>query len=171
MEGAAKADQAHPLVRAFAGRAIERAAAASNGPPSVLDVVKAIEAQVGAEVTFVRDPINVELIQTPSYLLSLPRRGLGKPMGDCDEMAALAAAALMSVGLDPSFVRLAWQSGGPDPYAHVLVSVPVRVDGSILPLLVDPSYHGRLEDLTTRAAWAFVHPPVSRARNRTEVLP
>jgi hypothetical protein len=170
MEAAAKQDQAHPLVRAFAGRAIQRASASAPGPPSVLDVVKAVEELAAEEVTFVRDPINVELVQTPSYLLSLPQRGLGAPMGDCDELATLVASALMSIGMDPSFVRLAWVTRGADPYAHVLVSVPVQVDGRVLPLLLDASYHGNLQQLLARAATAHVHRPVSRQRNRVRHL-
>ena len=54
---------------------------------------------------FVRDPTGVELLQTPDYLLTQIRRG-DIVAGDCDDLAMLAAALGMSIGLRARFVAL-----------------------------------------------------------------
>lgn len=58
----------------------------------------AVRAWVLARYKYVNDPVSVELIETPGYLLA-QIRDKGTVMGDCDAGASLTAALCMAVGI------------------------------------------------------------------------
>ncbi|KKM01615.1 hypothetical protein LCGC14_1792680 [marine sediment metagenome] len=64
------------------------------------------------------DPFNVELLREPEYALNVILED-GVLMGDCDDVAVLAAALAHAAGVPSRFVLLAW--GG--PWSHILTEV------------------------------------------------
>lgn len=75
--------------------------------------VVALREWLEAHVEFLRDPRGVEYLHAPDWLL---RRGFadGVIQGDCDDVAMLAAALGMAVGLRARFVVV-----GRDQFEHV----------------------------------------------------
>lgn len=53
---------------------------------------------------FVKDPEGVELLRHPDQMLQAMRDGGGYTDGDCDELATLAAALAIQLGLRPAFI-------------------------------------------------------------------
>lgn len=62
-------------------------------------------------IRYVRDPEDVELVQTPKATLETAR-------GDCDDKATLLASLLKSIGFPTRFVAVGIAGG---PYSHVYV--------------------------------------------------
>ena len=62
-------------------------------------------------IRYVRDPVDVELVQTPEVTLKLAT-------GDCDDQATLLAAMLKATGHPAQFVAVGVNGG---PFSHVLV--------------------------------------------------
>jgi len=62
-------------------------------------------------IRYVRDPVDVELVQTPEVTLKLGT-------GDCDDQATLLAAMLKATGHPAQFVAVGINGG---PFSHVLV--------------------------------------------------
>lgn len=154
MERLAKGDQWKPRVRALAVRAWQKVKGREASP---LQVALAVEAEVKAAVEYTPDPANVELVVAPEELLSLPI-----PAEDCESMDALAASALLALGLSPRFARLDFRGdGAADPYEHVVVQVPV---GEGLPeAVLDPTYPGSVAEMLSRVRRAYVHGPIGRS--------
>lgn len=74
------------------------------------------------EIRYLRDPVGVELVQTPVALLS-------SRQGDCDDKSTLLAALLESIGHPAQFVAVGF---GGEGFSHVLVET--RMHGGWLPL-------------------------------------
>lgn len=65
---------------------------------------------------FVSDPVGVELVRTPDYLLR-QFHTYGYMSGDCDDVAVLGAALGKAVGIPAKFVAIGFKIGG--SLAHV----------------------------------------------------
>ena len=77
----------------------------------------ALRAYLRRAVRFLRDPDGAEQVTPPAQLLATIARQ-GYAQGDCDDVATLAAAMGLSIGLVARFVVLGF--GGPrGPYEHV----------------------------------------------------
>lgn len=80
---------------------------------------------------FLRDPVDVEFLQSPSVLLESIRR-TGEAWGDCDDLATLYATLAEAAGYPTRFVVQGPEAGD---FTHVLV----EVDAEGRWLAVDPS--------------------------------
>jgi len=63
------------------------------------------------EIRYVKDPVGVELVQTPEATLEIGQ-------GDCDDKSTLLAALLMATGHPAKFIAVGMGGG---PLSHVLV--------------------------------------------------
>lgn len=86
-----------------------------------LGEVTALYEWVRDHVRFVRDPVGVEYVQTPAYLLRQIARE-GAAAGDCDDASVLFAALAETAGYATKF-RVQAPSG--DTFKHVLVDVRI----------------------------------------------
>lgn len=82
---------------------------------------RALHAFVRDEIKYVRDPVGVELVQTPEKTLQLG-------YGDCDDKSTLLAALLESTGHPARFTVIAF---GGNPFSHVLAET--RLDNRWVP--------------------------------------
>ena len=71
---------------------------------------QAIQAWVQNSIEYRRDPVDVELVQTPQVTLQLKA-------GDCDDQAVLTAAFLQATGHPSQFIAVGLNGG---PFSHVL---------------------------------------------------
>lgn len=87
-----------------------------------LGEVTALYEWVREHVRFVRDPVGVEYLQTPSYMLrQIAREGVAA--GDCDDASTLFAALAETAGYRTKF-RVQAPPG--QTFKHVLVDVQIR---------------------------------------------
>lgn len=131
MRAAVEADQTSPLVRHTAVQAIAGApernfTAELSG---ILDYVR-------ERVRYTRDPLDVEYVQTPDFMLRAIRQD-GTVSGDCDDSAVLFAALSEAVGYATRFSVL---GDAGEYFSHVIVEVQ-NPAGVWVP--VDPSHRGR----------------------------
>lgn len=77
--------------------------------------VRALQSWVQNCVIYIRDPVDVELVQTPEVTLKLMQ-------GDCDDQATLLAAMLMATGHPSRFVAIGMDGA---PFSHVLVETKI----------------------------------------------
>lgn len=78
---------------------------------------RAIRAWTDKRFRFVRDPLGVELLETPSFHLARIKK-YGFVQGDCDDAATITAALGMAVGIPATLHAVAFFK--PDaPFAHV----------------------------------------------------
>ena len=76
-----------------------------------VDEARALQQWVKTNITYMRDPPDVELVQTPQKTLEYGR-------GDCDDQATLLASLLMATGHPARFVAIGLKG---QPLSHVLV--------------------------------------------------
>lgn len=109
-----------------------RAIIRSVPPRDCVAQARAIRAWVAARFRFVRDPLGVELLETPAFLLSRIERD-GVVQGDCDDAATLTAALGMAVGIRATLHAVAFFTKSA-PFAHVFTvlhpepGAPVEMD-------------------------------------------
>lgn len=78
--------------------------------------VAALRGWLERHIQFLPDPYGIEVLRTPDYLLqTIFEDGIAR--GDCDDVATLAAALGLSVGLPARFVLYSFGSGL--PFSHV----------------------------------------------------
>ena len=131
MRAAIETDRTSPFVRNAAVQAI-----AGAPERNFLSEVTGILDYVRERVRYTRDPLDVEYVQTPDFMLRAIRRD-GTVSGDCDDSAVLFAALAEAVGYETRFSVLG-EAG--ENYAHVIVEVRDNA-GRWIP--VDPSQRGR----------------------------
>lgn len=104
-----------PLVRKLATNILQEYQVQSH---YFADEALAIGDYVKKNVRYVRDPSNIEYLQDPLKLINDLQAGSAQ--GDCDDMALLTATLLLSVGHDPFFraVRYDSKSGN---FNHIYV--------------------------------------------------
>lgn len=78
--------------------------------------VRALQSFVKEQIRYLKDPVGMELVQTPLKTLEYGQ-------GDCDDKATLLAALLEASGHPAQFVAVGFDSG---PFSHVLVETRVR---------------------------------------------
>ena len=78
-----------------------------------------------SHVNFLRDPAGHELLHTPELMLMLLSQQ-GALDVDCDDVAMLAAALGMSIGLRAQFVMIGAEGG----YSHIWTELAAPVDGA-----------------------------------------
>lgn len=77
--------------------------------------IRALHAFVRDQIRYLKDPVGVELVQTPEKTLEYGQ-------GDCDDKATLLAAMLSAAGHPARFVAVGLGGG---PLSHVLVETQV----------------------------------------------
>lgn len=83
--------------------------------------VRLLRAWVASHTKFLRDPVGLELLRTPRYMLDEIAR-VGVAQGDCDDIALFAAALGLAVGLPARFVALGFR-GATGPFTHVITEL------------------------------------------------
>lgn len=83
----------------------------------------AIRDFVAQHFHFVPDPIGVELVRTPEYMLR-QLETLGYMSGDCDDAAVIVAALAKSVGIEVKFIAVGFAATG--PLRHVYATLHPR---------------------------------------------
>jgi hypothetical protein len=86
-----------------------------------LDEARAIGQFVQKHIRYVKDPVGTESLQAPDMMIRM-MKDAGYAMGDCDDMALLIAALLMSVGIKPVFRAVKYSENSPS-YNHIYVIV------------------------------------------------
>lgn len=92
-------------------RALRIFAEAGVPPRKWMQEIGALHAWVRDRIRYVRDPVGVELVQTPEATLS-------KGQGDCDDKSTLLAALLEATGHPARFTAVGFGGNG---FSHVLV--------------------------------------------------
>lgn len=76
---------------------------------------RALQEWVKSNISYIRDPPDVELVQTPQYTLQ-------HRAGDCDDQAVLLASMLMATGHPARFVAVGFRN---QPLSHVMVQTKI----------------------------------------------
>jgi transglutaminase-like putative cysteine protease len=88
--------------------------------------------------TFVNDPIEVELIKDPERILEEIEK-TGRVLGDCDDASTFLAAAVRSIGIPATLIRVGFHKKplgkSEGPYTHVYTRT---VDQYNRPITLDP---------------------------------
>ncbi len=116
MRDAARESQEHLAIRKLAETICQGVASKDYGSEYL-----AIYYFVLARCRYMRDPRTVELVKAPYIIANDLLAGL-TPSLDCDDLAALIAALILSVGGDPEFVTVAFKNqfyNGERQYSHV----------------------------------------------------
>ena len=130
MRALVETDRTNPAIRRAVLEALQ--GAPERNPRAE---VPALLAWMRERVRFVRDPVDVEYIQTPARMLG-EIRAHGQAAGDCDDQATLFATLAEAAGYPTRFVVQGRDAG---PYSHVIVEVADE-SGAWAP--VDPSQRG-----------------------------
>jgi transglutaminase-like putative cysteine protease len=129
---------------------VARGIIAGVAPRDCVGQARAIRAWVDRRFRFVRDPLGVELLETPAFHLSRIKQ-YGFVQGDCDDAATLTAALGMAVGLPATLHAVAFFERDA-PFAHVFT------------LLHPPGAAPVEQDITHQAGKK--RPPISRELTR-----
>jgi len=106
----------HPLVRELALRILQHYRVKSQ---DYYNEARAIGDYIHKNVRYVRDIHNVETVHDPLTLIDQMIKG--KAQGDCDDMALLIAALLLSIGHQPYFAIVKYIEG--ETYQHIYTVV------------------------------------------------
>lgn len=115
MAAIARGASRSPPIRAVAHALIAQLPGTSTA------AIGAIRRYVATYVTFQNDPPGVEYVQQPVRLVQ-EIADHGVTYGDCDDVATLAAALGLSMGLRARYVVVAFRPL-PTPYAHVYLEL------------------------------------------------
>lgn len=99
MRALVRREHALPIVRQTAIGIVKSAALHPEASAAL------IRQWIGDHVAFVRDPRGVELLTAPATLLTTIRT-TGSASGDCDDVAILAAALGLAIGMRARFVAV-----------------------------------------------------------------
>lgn len=110
-----------PVVIQTARRIVENAGVLGRNDA---DKFMAIRDWLAEHVQFMPDPVGIELLSTPRYMLDQIGR-FYFVSGDCDDAAILGAALGKAVGLQAKFRALAFGSKS-RPFSHVYTLLLVR---------------------------------------------
>lgn len=122
---------ADPAVRGLASAAVKLASSLEL-PPSLRSPVLIHETLTGLSMRYVKDPV-LAWGSTPLDTVQLPSRTLTSGAGDCDDLTALYAALLESIGvpaallLTPGHILLAFDTGLPPGRRSALSLEPSRL--------------------------------------------
>lgn len=91
-------------------------------PRQFVAEVKTLHAFVRDQIRYLRDPVDLELVQTPEKTLEFGQ-------GDCDDKSTLLAALLAAAGHPAQFIAIGFGEAG---FSHVLVET--RIGDRWIPL-------------------------------------
>jgi len=107
---------------------------------------------------YMRDPRTVELVRAP-YLVAQEILQGGRPSLDCDDLSAMLAALILSVGGSVRFVTVAFRNAffnGVRQYSHVFAQALEPRSG--LWIVLDPVAAEKTKDMMERIRAAAVWP-------------
>lgn len=104
-----------PLIRKLAVNILQYYQVPSH---NFLDESLAIGDYVKEKVRYTRDPLDSEYLQDPIDLVKQIQAGTAQ--GDCDDMSLLTATLLLSIGHQPFYRAVRYDSQG-GPYNHIYV--------------------------------------------------
>lgn len=107
---------------------------------------------------YMRDPRTVELVRAPYLVAQEILRG-GRPNLDCDDLSALIAALILSVGGNVRFVTVAFKNAfynGQRQYSHVFAQALEPRSG--VWIVLDPVAAEKTNEMMTRIKAAAVWP-------------
>lgn len=104
-----------PLVRKLALKILEQAGTRGH---NFLDEARALGEFVKSNVSYVRDPTDVEQLHDPIFMINEITKGTAR--GDCDDKALLLATLLLSVGHQPYFAIVRYRDVA-GPFNHIYV--------------------------------------------------
>jgi len=105
---------------------VETAAQVSSRGADPAEKAQLIREFVDYAVTFTPDPLGLELVKSPEYMLR-EFFAQGEAFGDCDDVAVLAAALGMAVGIPARFTLLGFSPT--QPFRHVLTELYTPCQG------------------------------------------
>lgn len=111
---------------------------------SPLGEIAALCAAVHRDIRYTSDPLMRERVSSPADTLA-------DRHGDCDDMATLLAAMLMSVGYAPRFLLVGYKTRG--PYTHVCCLVPYGGKLLLLDPVTGPAFTGDMLVMARRFRW------------------
>lgn len=117
MKKVARIRSGHPLVRKLALKILNDYGVESH---RFADEALAIGDFVKRHVRYVRDPEDIEYLQDPVDLIKQMQNGSAR--GDCDDQSLLAACLLLSIGAQPFFRAVRYESVFGN-YNHIYVVV------------------------------------------------
>jgi len=112
MRQLARQGSVDPLVRSAAASIIRTA-----GPRDPASQIRRVRLFLKERVQYVADPVDVELVNRPRAMLQQVK-AKGRAFGDCDDVATLAAALGLAIGLPARFVAVGFD-GLAGPFGHV----------------------------------------------------
>ncbi len=98
MKKVARERAGHPVVRKLALNILNYYGVQSH---HYADEARAIGRWVQEKIRYVKDPNGIEQLHDPLTLIDQVQQGIAR--GDCDDMALLTAALLMSIGHSPKY--------------------------------------------------------------------
>lgn len=93
--------------------------------PATVSMIKAILEWVRTHVTYVKDPIGMELIETPSRIIKHIQEN-GQYAGDCDDITGLTGAMLRAIGIPSRACLVAFDRAR--GYQHIYAEAWVGVE-------------------------------------------
>ncbi|MFH5833744.1 transglutaminase family protein [Halalkalibaculum sp. DA384] len=105
------------------------------------NIADAVYQWMKKNVAYVRDPHDIEWLQSPIRTLE-KREGLKYGYGDCDDQSIAAATLLSSIGIPTRFKVVKADPGKPNAYSHVYLEY--KADGQWKPF--DPTLHTQAGD-------------------------
>lgn len=117
MKEKARIRSGHPLIRKFALNILQEYRVPSH---HFVQEALAIGDYIKKKVRYVRDPHGIEYLTDPIDLVKNIQNGTAQ--GDCDDMALLTASLLLSVGVQPFFRAVRYNSSQGN-YNHIYVVV------------------------------------------------
>ena len=107
----------NPLIRRLAENIIDQYQVKNH---YYLDEAKAIGSYVQDKIHYMKDPANIELVISPDIMVKKIQNGRGK--GDCDDMALLTCALLLSIGHRP-YLRIVRHKAMTGGFNHIYVVI------------------------------------------------
>lgn len=105
MQGIARKASADPRVRQLALNVLQQNSVASH---NYIDEARALAQFVQQNVRYVRDPNGIEQLHDPIYMIDQITKGTAQ--GDCDDQALLLASMLLTIGAQPFFAIVRFNS-------------------------------------------------------------
>jgi len=117
MRGEAHKYKGHPAIRGLALKILSYYSIPSQNH---LEEAAAIGAYVQEKIEYAKDPVGIEQLHSPLYMLEQIQRGESR--GDCDDMSLMIATLLLSIGIQPYYRAIRYRTTA-GPYNHIYVVV------------------------------------------------
>lgn len=144
-----------PIVRQATEEAIGRLSAKAYGPE-----ILAIGYWVTGHVSYVNDPLHVELLKTPERLVREVRER-GHARGDCDDMACLSGTMALQLGRQAQFVVVGFGERGGFSHVFCRVLVPKTNNWVVIDPVAGSNVRSMLGRVKTYQIWSLDEAPNS----------